>query len=146
MNDCVIEEGKPTMEDRNFAVPPPLPPHALKPRTRWLWLRIIVGVVGGLLLLSGLFDAFTSPTLEVQIDRIGTVIVTNTGDQPISIKSVIVNNRKDCDVGGGFMPGFGAFRPKTLKVGDRTFVNSLCNIVRVTIDTDQGSATYSFNR
>jgi hypothetical protein len=134
------------MEDRSFAVPPPLPPHAVKPKPRWLWFRIIAGIVGGLLLLSGLFGAFTSPTLEVQIDRIGTVIVTNTGDQPISIRSVIVNGREDCDVGGGFIPGLGAFRPQTLKVGDKTFVNSLCNIVRVTFETDQGSATYSFNR
>ena len=102
--------------------------------------------MGSLILLTGLFNAFTSPTLEVQIDRVGTVIATNTGNQPISIKSVIVNGRKDCDVGGGFIPGLGPFRPKTLRVGDKTFVNSLCNIVRVTFETDQGSATYTFNR
>ena len=134
------------MEDHNFAVPPPLPQHPLKRTDPWLWLKIGTGIVGGFLLLSGLFGAYTSPPLELQIDRIGTVIVTNTGDQPIVIKGVIVNGRKDCDVGGGFIPGLGAFRPQTLKVGDKTFVNSPCNIVRVTFETNQGSATYSFNR
>lgn len=134
------------MENRSYAVPPPLPPHALRPKPKWLWFRIIGGLLGSFILLSGLFNAFTSPTLEVQIDGIGTVIATNTGDQPISITSVVVNGRKDCDVGGGFIPGLGPFRPKTLKVGDKTFVNSLCNIVQITFETDQGSATYTFNR
>jgi hypothetical protein len=98
------------------------------------------------MLLTGLLNVFSSPELEVQIDRNGTVIVTNTGSKPIEIKSVVVNDRKDCDVGGGFMPGLGAFRPQTLKVGDRTLVNSMCNIVRVTFETNRGTGTYTFNR
>jgi hypothetical protein len=118
----------------------------MKPRDRWLWLKIIVGGIGGLVLVTGLVGSYNSPSLQVQMDRSGTVVVTNTGSKPIAIQAATINNRDDCRAGGGIMPGRGPFHSQTLKVGEQTYVNSFCNIVRLALETDQGSATYSFSR
>jgi hypothetical protein len=71
--------------------------------------------------------------------------ITNTGEGPITIKGIVVNNRKDCPI--LTRPRAGnidtVFVPPTLQVGDESqFYSPECNMVRIEVDTDQGSKAF----
>ena len=133
-----------------IAVPPPLPTGA---RSRWKWLKILIGVVAALFLVIRLLGSYGAPDLElVRRDLFdaahdGKVLeVTNVGKKPIKLISLMVNDRPDCKVYqldavlGNAKPLF----PSTLNIGDEVSITGSCQIIKATVETDQGSSSYSF--
>jgi hypothetical protein len=136
------------------ATPPPLPPDNVKPKRKWRWLRITVGIIAAGFLALVILGSFHSPDLElVRRDLFdaahdGRVLeVTNVGKKPLKITGMKINDRSDCSISAllSFVQGPSPF-PLTLKVGDELSLKSSCQIIRVSVDTDQGSESYSFNR
>jgi hypothetical protein len=90
-------------------------------------------------------------TLGLKVESITdgpAVRVTNVGNHPITVKKITVNGRKECtdnfmlrDL--SVMMG-GWTLPQRLDIGDATGTLSGCAIVRVLVETDRGSETYSF--
>jgi hypothetical protein len=119
--------------------PPPLP---VTPARKWRWLKIIVGTVAAGFLAISLLGIINSPKLEVERTGFfhqGNIIkVLNVGAKPIVISAVSFNDRADCGADEKKVQ-------KTLNVGDSTTFVSRCQIVRASIETDQGTATYSFS-
>jgi len=62
--------------------------------------------------------------------------ITNIGVRPLTITKVVINGRPDC--------ANDTRLPAQLDIGDRHLVFSICRVVRVEIDADEGSATYGF--
>lgn len=84
--------------------------------------------------------------VETSSSSLAGVVVTNVGARPITIRSIMINNRKECAESMklyanalGVPP-----LPRTIDVGDKTGVLSGCQVIRATIDTDRGSAEYNF--
>jgi hypothetical protein len=72
--------------------------------------------------------------------------MTNVGSKPVKLIRITVNDRIDCSVSRlSFVDSSPPF-PTVMKIGDQLSLVSSCQIVRVTVETDQGSNTYSFNR
>jgi hypothetical protein len=150
------------MTDQTTA-PPPLPQGMKKP-TRYKKIRIVLFTIAVLWIGSRLLSylsALGSPDLAVQLGDYNSLTLTNTGSQPVTIKDVVVNGRSDCKTYTAFLGGkrvtsglaegmvsggVPTFVPTELKVGDQLHVSTRdCNVVRAEIETDQGSATYTFN-
>ena len=136
------------------AVPPPLPSAATKPKAKW-WKFAIVILAAGFLLLRLLVSISDSVDLELRrrdlfdAARDGKVLeITNVGRKPITLVSLTINDRADCKVYrldailGNSKPLF----PSVLNVGDKVSISGTCQIIRATVETDQGSKSYSFNR
>jgi hypothetical protein len=125
---------------------PPLT--APKPTKTWRRLKIILGVLFGLLLLAKIFTSYDPVNLDVSV-RYNRLKLGNVGSKPIKITGVEINQRTDCTVAlplGVFTdPNKLDFSPRELKVGDEIELVSTCKIVRALVETDQGSETYSFN-
>ena len=135
------------------ASPPPLPGPAKKPKAKW-WKFAIAILAGGFLLLR-LLASINSVDLELRrtdlfdAARDGKVLeITNVGRKPITLVSLTINDRADCKVYrldailGNNKPLF----PALLNVGDKVSISGTCQVIRATVETDQGSSTYSFNR
>jgi hypothetical protein len=128
-----------------IAVPPPIPANT-KPKQKWRWWHTVIAIVAGAVLILKIVGSFDPVSLQVEMDRNGSLVVTNTGSKQIEIQKAVINDRQDCKV---FRAGFQLltdFQPIKLQVGDRALVTSFCNIVRVMFKTDSGSSTYTFNR
>src|ERR1700742_2371270 len=87
-----------------IAVPPPLAAGA-KPKSRWKWWKVLIGVVAALFLLLRLLGSYHSPDLElVRRDLFdaahdGRVLeITNVGTKPIKLIGLTVNDRPDYNV------------------------------------------------
>lgn len=133
------------MSEQTSAVPPPLPNGgndskavAAAPRKKWPWWQKLLLIVAGAAFLIKIVASYHPIALEVRIFRDGSVSATNTGDGPITINDILVNDQRDCRQK---LP-----EPRVLKIGEQIGLNSMCNIVRVKFDTDKGSETYNFNR
>jgi hypothetical protein len=135
------------------AAPPPLPADNLKPKRKWRWLKIIVGIIAAGFLALGILGSYNSPNLELvrrdlfDAARDGRVLeITNTGKKPLKVVGMKINDRSDCGISRlSLFEGPSPF-PLTLKIGDKLSLMSSCQIIRAAVDTDQGSATYSFSR
>jgi len=135
------------------SMPPPLPPIASKPRRNWRWLKVAAAIVIGTILALRLLGSYGTIDLELvrrdlfDAARDGRVLeLTNTGNKPVLLQGMTINDRADCRISRlSFVDGSPPF-PSTLKIGDQVSFVSSCQIVRVTVETDQGTRTYSFNR
>ena len=135
------------------AAPPALPTDNAEPKPKWRWLKITVGIIAAGFLPIVIVGSSNSPDLELvrrdlfDAARDGRVLeITNTGKKPLKIVGMKINDRSDCSISRlSFIEGRSPF-PLTLKIGDELSLMSSCQIVRATVDTDQGSETYSFNR
>jgi hypothetical protein len=136
------------MSDPTSAAPPPIPavPTNIKPKRKWRWWQTVLAVIAGIVLVFKIIGSYDPVSLQVQMDRNGSLVVTNTGTKPIEIQKATVNDRKDCEVYRAGFQTLATFKPMTLNVGDRALVTSFCNIVRVTFETNVGSSTYTFSR
>jgi hypothetical protein len=133
------------------SLPPPLP--SVKAKRSWRWLKIILGACAGIVLAINLLRiADESPSLEVTVkdalfsdDRMAAEFI-NTDTKAIKIEGVRINDREDCKISPLLSPApnNGHF-PIELKVGDKLTLTSSCRIVRISVETDHGSDTYSFN-
>ena len=139
----------------HMSAPPPLPSVALKPTSKWRWLKIAVGIIAAAFLAIGVIGSYSSNNLEfVRRDLFdaahdGKVLeITNAGNKPIKLMNLKVNDRLDCTVYrldailGNAKPLF----PSTLSVGDKLSISGSCQIIKVAVETDQGSNSYSFRR
>jgi len=85
-----------------------------------------------------------APSIDLEVTRTGAISaddgnaveILNEGSKRITITGTSINDRAECDIK--------AQQPRELKVGDSTFIFSRCRIIRITIETDAGSKTYSF--
>ena len=135
------------------AAPPALPTDNVKPRRRWRWLKITVGIIAAGFLALGILGSYNSPDLELvrrdlfDAARDGRVLeITNTGKKPLKVVGIKINDRSDCVISRlSFVDG-SPLVPSVMKIGDQISLVSSCQIVRVSVETDQGSNTYSFNR
>jgi hypothetical protein len=131
------------------AVPPPLPSVSTKPKAK-RWKFVIAALAGGFLLLRLLASI---NTVELEVRRIdlfhdGKVLeITNLGKKPINVTGITANDRDDCKLKKlVFIQGQDDSYPIPLKVGESERFSGNCRLVRATIETDQGSNTYGFNR
>jgi hypothetical protein len=134
------------------AAPPALPTNNVKPKSKWRWLKIAVGITAAGFLVIGILGSYNSPDLELTRRDLfdaahdGKVLdITNAGSKPLKVVGIKINDRSDCSLSRlSFVDG--STVPAVLKIGDQLSLISSCQIVRVTVETDQGSNTYSFNR
>jgi hypothetical protein len=109
-------------------------------------LLIIVGVIVAAILVVSIILSSNGPKLKVQA-RVGSLSIQNVGSEPITIRHLSVNDRPDCKIERPPIdllvapPG----EARTLKVGDAADWIVYCSIVRLTVETDRGTATYTFD-
>jgi hypothetical protein len=70
--------------------------------------------------------------------------ITNVGDHPVRILGIEVNEREDCSTSDDILSQKDSTFPIELKVGDTGTWFTKCGIVRTTIKTSDGTATYTF--
>jgi hypothetical protein len=108
-------------------------------------LLIIVGVIVAAIVAISVIVSNNGPKLKVQTQA-GLLSIQNIGSNPIIIRHLSVNDRSDCK---GERSHLDLFAPPgetpTLKVGDAAAWIVYCAIVRLTVETDRGTATYTFD-
>lgn len=138
-----------------------------KPKSRWRWWKILLIIIALGWLILGLLNSYRPVQLGLRTagaftgDDGRAIQIVNNGEKPITIRGMTVNDRDDCKIttmgqeydragrAGSLMKPDAAneaFKSSTLKVGDTATYISSCRIVRATVETDLGSATYTFNR
>jgi hypothetical protein len=126
-------------------------------KRKGLWWKIPAGIFTALAILAVIGG---DDTLDLRVERgggsfgAGMVGIQNTGSQPIIITKIAINNRDDCaptmadtqtDSRGRITYNRKAVNRHTLRVGEAILVSSTCSIVRITIVSDQGTATFTFD-
>jgi hypothetical protein len=135
------------------AAPPALPTENVNPKPKWRWPKITVGIIAAGFLAITILGSYNSPDLELvrrdlfDAARDGRVLeITNTSKKPLKVVGIKINDRPDCVISRlSFVDG-SPLVPSVMKIGDQISLVSSCQIVRVSVETDQGSNTYSFNR
>jgi hypothetical protein len=134
------------------SVPPPIP-SASKPKRKWRWLKILLGILAAGFLVVRIFGSYNPVDLElVRRDLFdaahdGKVLeMTNVGSKPVKLLRITINDRPDCSVSRLSFVDNSPLFPSVMRIGDQLSLVSSCQIVRATVETDQGSNTYSFNR
>ena len=125
------------MSDQSTSIEPNSPPPLPKKKRRWRWWQTVLVIIFGGYFILKLISSYNPVSLDVRLFPDGSVSMTNTGDGPIKIIDVLVNERRECRQ---------KRQPEELKIGEQAFVLSFCNIVRLNVETSKGSATYTFNR
>ena len=108
------------------------------------------GLPGGLkrpsapsyLALGSPIDSDSSSISLHVIKYIDYVDVINASQDPITIKGVLFNNKPDCYVS---KPSH-SYPPIELQFAHGAAFFSRCDVIHVTVETDQGSATFKFDR
>jgi hypothetical protein len=128
---------------------------AYKNEKKFFWVLGAVGAAIALLVLA--YAIGTDVELDVRVTSGNFINITNVGSTPLTIRKISINERREC-LAGSFMEqlarmeGHSEFRdknnslPRKLQVGDDMQVGSDCTVVRITFDTDLGSATYTFDQ
>ena len=73
------------------------PPTAPTPPTAWPRLKIILGVLLGLLLIATIITSHDPVNLDVSV-KYNRLKLGNVGSRPIKITGVEINERTDCTV------------------------------------------------
>lgn len=134
------------MSEQASNLPPPMPaPGAIKTKRKWGWLKITLAIVLGAIFILKILGSYRPIQLEVRRTGVinaaagDTLGVLNVGSKPITITNVTINERDDCRKNQ-------KSESVTLKVGEEQFFYGTCLIVRATVETTDGSASYSFSR
>jgi len=137
----------------HMSAPPPLPSVASKPKRKWRWLKIAIGIIAAGFLAIGILGSYNPVNLELvrrdlfDAQHDGKVLeITNKGGKPVKIIGIAINDRPDCTIYRLSFVDNSPLFPSILKIGDRVTLAGSCQIIRVTIETDLGYNTYSFNR
>jgi len=131
------------------SVPPPLPSNLAQPKSSWGRWRIALVLIAGIIFALRFIGS--SPDLELTrkgllFDGDGQAVeIVNTGSKTATIKAVQINDRTDCSLASGMLQGDEFKPPVSLKIGDKLTLISSCRIIRVNVETDSGSGTYSFS-
>lgn len=136
------------MTDNIATNTPKLPSPIPKKKRSWRWFQITVGSIFAVILLLRL--ASCADSLDLEVRRMGAMTrdddkafeVANIGRSAITITGITINDRPECEVSAIRNTLF----PLKLQIGDKQLMFSDCRIVRLAIRSDQGSATYTFNR
>jgi hypothetical protein len=134
------------MVDQPTALPPPLP--AAKPKSR-RGLTIFIAICAAAILAANLIKIANSQN-DLELVKQGAfsdddgmaVEVTNVGHKPVTIIGMKVNDRDDCKAGPLTLGNLNF--PVKLNVGDKQMFVSTCNIIRINVQTDGGTSSYSF--
>jgi hypothetical protein len=133
----------------------------LKPSSRrWRWwytLSAVLFVIVIVVIFLPSIKIPIEPSVELELTRKGALFeeqgnaveILNVGSKPVKITGMLINDRADCTISGMSIFTEGVDRkplPTELKVGDTLAILSSCRIIRVAIETDIGSQTYSFRR
>lgn len=120
----------------NTPTPPPLPSAKRKSRRA---LKVFIGICAAVLLFANLLKIGGGPKLEVErtgfLHQGNIIKVLNVGDKEVTVLAVSFNDRPDCRLNE---------KQVTLKVGESMIFPSGCRIVRADIETDQGTASFTF--
>jgi hypothetical protein len=102
------------------------------------------------ILAIGILGSYNSPDLELvrrdlfDAARDGKVLeITNTGKSPLKVVSIKINDRTDCVIARLWFDDGSPLVPTVMKIRDRISLVSSCQIIRVSVETDQGSNTSS---
>jgi hypothetical protein len=139
------------MSQQASAVPPPVPTSPATPKKKRGWLKLTLIIIAGAIFVLGISGSYNSVDLEltrkgVLFDGDGYAVeIVNTGSKTTTIKGVQINDRTDCSIASGMMQGDEFKPPVSLKIGDKLTLISSCRIIRVNVETDTGSGTYSFS-
>ncbi len=125
------------MSDQATSVAPNSPPPLPQKKRRWRWWQTVLVIIFGGYFILKLISSYNPVSLDVRLFPDGSVSITNTGDGPIKLLDVLINDRRECREKS---------EPRELKIGEQAAIFSPCNIVRLSVQTSKGSATYSFNR
>ena len=94
------------------------------------------------LALSSLIHS-DSPNITLQLEKYADYVdVRNVGQDPITVKSVLFNDKPDCYVSKPSL----SYPPIKLQFASGAAFFSQCDVTHVTVETDQGSATFKFDR
>jgi hypothetical protein len=112
-------------------------------------LLIIASIIVAAILVVGIILSNGGPKLKVQTQA-GLLSIQNIGGEPITIRHLSVNDRPDCRMQRApidllFAQVAPPGEAPTLKVGDVADWTVYCPIVRLTVETDRGTATYTFD-
>ena len=134
-------------------VPPRRPTAASKPKSKWRWLKIAIGIIAAGFLAIGILGSYNPVNLALirrdlfDAQHDGKVLeITNAGSKPVKIIGITINDRPDCTIYRLSFVDNSPLFPSTLKIGDRVTLAGSCQIIRATVETDLGSYNYSFNR
>jgi hypothetical protein len=104
-----------------------------------LWAAAIVGAI--ITIWAYISSNHNLLGLEVVTER-NFVVITNKDSTPIKILDWSINGRKECSLNpDDLQKQF----PKELKMGDQMMWPADCEVVRVDVRTNKGSASFSFN-
>jgi len=136
-----------------MSAPPPIPSIASKAKRKWRWLKTILGILAAGFLVVRILGSYNPMDLELDRRDLfdaahdGKVLeMTNVGSKPVKLVRIAINDRPDCNVSRLSFVDNSPLFPSILKIGDKLSLLSSCQVVRATVETDQGSSTYSFNR
>jgi hypothetical protein len=116
------------------------------------WVYVGLFLLAGVVLMLPLFDRSPSNLRVVSYPaRVSfpltlspRLTITNIGDHPVRIFDIAINDRKDCSTSDDVFSQADSRFPVELKVGDTGTWFTTCGIVRATVKTSDGTATYSF--
>ncbi len=84
-----------------------------------------------------------SSNITLRVEKyVDSVDVRNVGQDPITVKSVLFNDKPDCYVSKPSL----SYPPIKLQFAGGAAFFSQCDVTQVTVETDQGSATFKFDR
>ncbi len=133
----------------------------LKPSsTRWRWWHTLSTALSIIVIIAIFFPVINipiEPSMDLELTRKGLLFedegnaleILNVGSKQIEITGMSINDRVDCAINGISIFAEGVAKrplPRELKVGDSLSIWSTCRIIRITIETDTGSKTYSFTQ
>jgi hypothetical protein len=132
----------------------------LKPSPRrWRWWYTLSTLLSVIVILAIFSPAINIPIrrLDLEVTRTGlltadegnAIEILNVGSEQVKITGISINDRSDCTIHGLSLFSEGVEKKplaRELKVGDSFTIWSRCQIIRVTIEAETGSETYSFVR
>jgi hypothetical protein len=106
---------------------------------------IIAGVMVAAIFVVIVIFSNSGPKLKVQTQA-GLLSIQNIGSEPIIIRHLSVNDRSDCTTERSHLDLFAPpGETPTLKVGDAAAWIVYCPVVKLTVETNLGTSTYTFD-
>jgi hypothetical protein len=125
-------------------------------RQAWAW-GLGIAVLLGLMIYVGSLTRGPSLELNLSADDPSIVIIRNVGEKPLRVTGLTINDRPECVTkhhkgirtqhGIEFEMQQDKFPSQQIPVGDTiSYWSTECSVVRLTVQTDAGSASYTFKQ
>lgn len=141
-SDSRVPWPVPPDQPSRFERAEPLPTLHKRPTNKAIWATVLICAASAIGL--ALLTLMQPDELKVVVNDGVVLNVWNIGHQPIEVRRISINGREDCKLRTGLFVGED-FAPVQLRVGDRAHWFSSCRVVRATIQTSSGVATYTFD-